>query len=397
MAKTFVHFELRRDTAAQWSSMNPILLEGEPGFETDTNKLKIGDGFTSWNSLAYFGGESLAATTGSILFGRGDSGAGVVQEITLGTNLSITGTTLNATGGGGGDCITCDEDFNIYAGEGALATAGVDTFENVVIGYNAVNLATEPFSTIAIGWQAMTATLTSSESIAIGWDSAGDLEDTSYDVFIGRSAGRGGGIGSSSFGNVGLGADSMNNVVSGGQNTCVGSWAGYGITDGWQNVLVGSNAGTTITTGEFNTLLGTDAGLDLDSGSNNIVIGYYSGHDIISGSWNILIGSQQQPGAAATSHKLAIDNDLPNAISNCLIYGEFDTRLVRTHGTFNVRYQTANAVSTDAGDSFRIDGSNTAGQTRMLVYDVDNATLERVTVGAADSGGAGFKVLRIPN
>jgi hypothetical protein len=32
-----------------------------------------------------------------------------------------------------------------------------------------------------------------------------------------------------------------------------------------------------------------------------------------------------------------------------------------------------------------------------MVWDNDNATLERVSVGAADSGGAGFKVLRIPN
>lgn len=38
-----------------------------------------------------------------------------------------------------------------------------------------------------------------------------------------------------------------------------------------------------------------------------------------------------------------------------------------------------------------------AGQTALFVYDADNATLERVTVGAADSGGAGFKLLRIPN
>jgi hypothetical protein len=39
----------------------------------------------------------------SKLLGRGDSGSGVTQEITLGTNLSITGTTLNAAGGAGGD------------------------------------------------------------------------------------------------------------------------------------------------------------------------------------------------------------------------------------------------------------------------------------------------------
>ena len=36
------------------------------------------------------------------LIGRGTAGTGVMEEITLGTNLSFTGTTLNATGGGGG-------------------------------------------------------------------------------------------------------------------------------------------------------------------------------------------------------------------------------------------------------------------------------------------------------
>lgn len=45
----------------------------------------------------------------------------------------------------------------------------------------------------------------------------------------------------------------------------------------------------------------------------------------------------------------------------------------------------------------QFDSSTTAGHTRFLVYDVDNGTLERVTVGAADSGGTGYKVLRIPN
>jgi hypothetical protein len=45
----------------------------------------------------------------------------------------------------------------------------------------------------------------------------------------------------------------------------------------------------------------------------------------------------------------------------------------------------------------RVDDNSTAGNTRLLIYDVDNGQLERVSVGAADSGGVGFKVLRIPN
>lgn len=44
---------LRRGTSAQWATANPILDPGEAGFEVDTGKLKIGDGTTAWNSLAY--------------------------------------------------------------------------------------------------------------------------------------------------------------------------------------------------------------------------------------------------------------------------------------------------------------------------------------------------------
>ena len=58
-----------------------------------------------------------------------------------------------------------------------------------------------------------------------------------------------------------------------------------------------------------------------------------------------------------------------------------------------------NEVSTiiAGAEATRVDGSTTAGQTRFMLYDVDNATIERVTVGAADSGGVGFKLLRIAN
>jgi hypothetical protein len=45
--------QLRRDTAANWTSTNPTMAQGEAGYETDTGKLKIGDGSTAWNSLAY--------------------------------------------------------------------------------------------------------------------------------------------------------------------------------------------------------------------------------------------------------------------------------------------------------------------------------------------------------
>lgn len=46
-------FQLRRDTAANWTAKNPIPIAGEPCLETDTGLRKLGDGVTAWNSLLY--------------------------------------------------------------------------------------------------------------------------------------------------------------------------------------------------------------------------------------------------------------------------------------------------------------------------------------------------------
>ena len=46
-------FQVKRGTAARWEELNLILNPGEPGFEMDTFKLKIGDGSTPWRELPY--------------------------------------------------------------------------------------------------------------------------------------------------------------------------------------------------------------------------------------------------------------------------------------------------------------------------------------------------------
>jgi hypothetical protein len=44
---------LRRDTAANWTTANPVLALGEPGYESDIKRLKVGDGTTAWADLSY--------------------------------------------------------------------------------------------------------------------------------------------------------------------------------------------------------------------------------------------------------------------------------------------------------------------------------------------------------
>ena len=84
-------FQFRRGTAAQWTSTNPTLGAGEPGYETDTGKFKIGNGSTAWNSLAYTG----AGTVTSITAGTGLSGGAITSSGTIAidsTVATLTGT-----------------------------------------------------------------------------------------------------------------------------------------------------------------------------------------------------------------------------------------------------------------------------------------------------------------
>lgn len=45
--------QYRRDTKARWAEVNPVLMEGEVGLETDTKNIKMGDGVHAWNDLEY--------------------------------------------------------------------------------------------------------------------------------------------------------------------------------------------------------------------------------------------------------------------------------------------------------------------------------------------------------
>ena len=69
----------RRDTASNWTSNNTVLLAGEIGWETDTRKIKIGDGTTAWQSLDYLP----IPDVNRLLTGN----------LTVGGNLTVNGTT----------------------------------------------------------------------------------------------------------------------------------------------------------------------------------------------------------------------------------------------------------------------------------------------------------------
>lgn len=121
----YYRFRLRRRTAASWTALNEILLGSEIGHESDTGRLKIGDGVTAWNALPYF-----AQTAGQTPYNNATSGLiathvqGAIDEIAAG-----------AGGGGGGDgYIFCESFLRGVQTSAASGTAFV-TGEYRPVGY----------------------------------------------------------------------------------------------------------------------------------------------------------------------------------------------------------------------------------------------------------------------
>lgn len=110
MATENKRFKIRRDTAANWTAINPILSAGEEGYETDTRKSKVGDGSTNWVGLLYKEGGTGGNSFGRIsVSGQSDVVADQATDtltlvagsnVTITTNASGDTVTFNSTGGG---------------------------------------------------------------------------------------------------------------------------------------------------------------------------------------------------------------------------------------------------------------------------------------------------------
>ena len=99
-----IKIQLRRGTASQWTAANPILSEGEFGYESDTTKFKVGSGTASWTELAYaLGGDVLTTATASATYLRQDTASATYLGITDALNTYLPISASATLGGGEGD------------------------------------------------------------------------------------------------------------------------------------------------------------------------------------------------------------------------------------------------------------------------------------------------------
>ena len=200
---------IRRDTAANWTSTNPVLALGEQGLETDTRKVKYGDGSTAFNSLSY-----------------PPIGATEINDLT--------------------DAIA--DASSIYIGDncGGALTTGTN---NLVIGYNAAPALTTGFNNVTLGKDALTALTTGRSTVAIGRGA----------IPVATTAGYNTGCG-----DVALGG------TTGAGNTGLGYGCGDSLTSGTYNCFIGYLSATSLATATNSTALGNGATI---SASNQIQLG----------------------------------------------------------------------------------------------------------------------------
>ena len=180
------------------------------------------------------------------------------------------------------------------------------------------------------------------ENTLIGVDSGMSLSTGRRNTFLGTKSGFSNSVGDnntfigawSGYYNEGnrntfLGAYSGYSNTAGSDNTFIGNESGYNLDNSMGNIFIGSLSGRNVNSGDYNVLIGHMAGYNNTNGSNNVFIGYKAGYNADSVSGSVFIGPFAGSNATRSNTLYIANNDtnLP------LIYGEFDTGLVKINGT----------------------------------------------------------------
>jgi len=198
-----------------------------------------------------------------------------------------------------------------------------------------------------------------------------EIKNTNQNIMIGDRAGEK--LITGNFGNTVIGSNAFVKAP-GGRNTILGHLAGHNMTFGSHNTLIGQEAGYLNTGGDFNTMLGRRTGRNVTTGNYNLFLGYGAG------------------AAEAGDHKLHIHNSTTSSPTNSLIYGEFDTGLLRVNGELQVKNQYAfPQIDGSAGQVMSTDGSGNlnwitpaSGGSTDEIQDADGDTRIQVEEGADD-------------
>jgi len=403
----------------------------------EANSLVAGGGaaITTGTKNTFFGvGAGDAVTTGSTNVIVGDGAASGVttgyDNVVIGSGAGLKMSHGNVVMGArvfASASLDGSENFNTLIGQETCESSAAGISQNTAVGYRAGrNLAsndnalfgylagydiTTGASNVAVGSNAATGLTAGYDNVVIGAGAGGQMDYSNTvvgtrafssanqngteirNVFIGQEAGYLAQAGASRNSAVGYRAG-VN--IGGDYNTFMGYLSGYGLTDAsTRNIAIGPfslNIGSALAMND-NVAIGYKAGYNLsDTGGvgahDNVLIGTFAGQNATGGTkYMVAIGPYAGPTSRDASYELFIDN---TASDNPFIGGRFVGADGFSPGTVTFCTVVAGTIN-----DVEINGNTSSGESPLLIR--DGTTLKRVTYGIADSGGTGYKVLRVVN
>jgi len=242
----YVTLELKRGTASEWTTVNPTLAPGEPGFELDTGKLKIGTGTIPWNNLPYATAKTDPLT----------------NSVSLGVDTTGQGSGAVAIGVQSGQ--TNQGPYSLAIGDEAGSSSQGQN--SIALGYQAGRLGQQAYS-VSIGSEAGEYTQ-GGYSTAIGY-LAGQTGQLQNSVAIGSYAGQTNQLQNSEA--IGCRAGRTDQNIS-----CIAIGEEAGNTNqGSYSVAVGLSSGRN-NQGEGSIAIGLNTAYE-NQGIRSVAIGYASG------------------------------------------------------------------------------------------------------------------------
>ena len=299
------------------------------------------------------------------LLGRATTGAGTVEEITLGTGLSLSGTTLSASSdlrlvnttshvtqdaGVGSNGSSAGGADNIMIGSGTgNSNSGT---KNVFIGKEAGNANTTSTGSTFIGYQTGKSNTTGGANTYLGYQSGLSGITNSANTFIGYQSGNSNtGDNNNAFGylalrqntsgggNAAFGTQSMMSNSTGFENTALGTYTLFNNTTGYLNVASGARSMMSNTTGNYNTANGYQSLTANTTGSSNTAFGSQSLYTNSTGNNNVSIGVQALQ-LATSSNNLAVGfgagNNITTGAKNIVIGHDIDAPSATSDNQLNI-------------------------------------------------------------
>lgn len=301
---------LRRGTAAQWIAANPVLASGEPGYETDTGLLCMGDGVTPYLDLPKFlDEERLSATFVPGAFVEDTSGSANSLRIGAGALPDADGGLNNlAIGVDAGKDIDATGPHLFIGNQAGQHVKGTDSgvsSHNIGIGLQSMRgggtlgsdgtKVTGGFN-LGVGIQTLWVLKTGSRNVALGFSALRYNLDGNDNTAVGTNAL----FNSTAPAATAVGAQALASSTTALAQTAVGYQALNAVTTGGFNTATGFLAGALLAgAAQRNTLVGAQTLPNQTGGEDNVAVGYNAGAGPSAGNGNTWIGKNARPDSSA--------------------------------------------------------------------------------------------------